>query len=149
MKPYLADDELLDSLAAGKRGFAVYLLVPAQSNNPSARHAVESNGGRPLASGAQIWGCSAIMHVEAVVAAVTIAGTINRDTWALCRNHEMALRLNRRAVAGQVELERSAGPHYARLPPGGDRPGSGFASATRWRPESPPSFAVRYHALYR
>src|SRR5262249_28229941 len=81
MNPYLSDDGMLDRIvAAGKRGVAVRILVPGQSNNPPAQHALEAHYGRLLDSGAQIWEYPTIMHAKVIVADdITIVGTINLD----------------------------------------------------------------------
>jgi cardiolipin synthase len=104
INPYLSDDGMLDRIdAAGKRGVAVRLLVPEQSNIPLAQYALESNYGRLFGAGVQIWEHPALIHAKVVVADdITIVGTINLDAWALYRNHEIALRFDSPAVADQA-----------------------------------------------
>ena len=119
MNPYLSDAGMLDRIvAAGERGAAVRILVPDQSNNPPAQHALEHSYGRLLEAGAQIWEYPTIMHAKVLVADdITIVGTINLDAWALYRNHEIALRFESRALADQVQRQWVA-PDIARSTPG-------------------------------
>jgi cardiolipin synthase len=125
LNPYLTDPDMLDLiLAAGKRGVAVRVDVPGDSNVPPARDAAEHNYGDLFDAGVKVFEHEAIIHAKVFVGDNrTIIGTINLDAWALYRNNEIAILFDDGGVADDARrilvedaLSRS---QPATLPEGG------------------------------
>ena len=87
-------------LAAGKRGVAVTVDVPGDSNVPPARDAAEHNYGDLFDAGVKVYEHEAIIHAKVFVGDdQVIIGTINLDAWALYRNNEIAILFEDAGVA--------------------------------------------------
>ena len=101
LNPYLTDPDMIDRiLAAGKRGVAVTVDVPGDSNVPPARDAAEHNYGDLFDAGVKVYEHEAIIHAKVFVGDdQVIIGTINLDAWALYRNNEIAILFEDAAVA--------------------------------------------------
>jgi cardiolipin synthase len=106
LNPYLADPEFIDRIIdAGKRGAAVRIVLPGNSNVTQARDAAEHNYGALFDAGVTVYEHETIIHSKVIVADdVVIIGTINFDSWALYRNHEIAIMFEDAGVAGDAHL---------------------------------------------
>jgi cardiolipin synthase len=104
LNPYLTDPDMVDRiLAAGKRGVAVTVVVPGDSNVPQARDAAEHNYGDLFDAGVKVYEHEKIIHAKVFVADNrVIIGTINLDAWALYRNHEIAILFEDAGVANDA-----------------------------------------------
>jgi cardiolipin synthase A/B len=101
LNPYMTDPGMIDRVVdAGDRGVDVTVVLPGASNVTQARDAAEHNYGRLFDAGVRIYEHETIIHSKVIVTNdKVVIGTINFDSWALYRNHEIALLIEDPAVA--------------------------------------------------
>jgi cardiolipin synthase len=101
LNPYLTDPDMLDRIIdAGERGVEVRVVLPGDSNVTQARDAAEHNYGDLFDAGVDIYEHETIIHSKVIVADDRVViGTINFDSWALYRNHEIAIMFEDAGVA--------------------------------------------------
>jgi cardiolipin synthase len=103
---FLPDRGLMRSLrAAARRGVAVTLLVPGDSDVPLAREATRRLYGKLLEAGVRIheWNRS-VLHAKAAVVdgQLALVGSFNLDPYSM-ENLEALVEVRDRGVAGQLE----------------------------------------------
>jgi cardiolipin synthase len=101
LNPYMTDPDMVDRIIdAGERGVDVTLDLPGDSNVTQARDAAQHNYGDLFDAGVQVYEHETIIHAKVVVADDRVViGTINFDSWALYRNHEIAILFDDAGVA--------------------------------------------------
>ena len=124
LNPYMTDPDILDRIVdAGERGVDVRVVLPGESNVTQARDAAEHNYGDLFDAGVEVYEHETIIHSKVIIADNRVViGTINFDSWALYRNHEIALLFEDAGVADDARgvlvedaISRSA---PAKLPEG-------------------------------
>jgi cardiolipin synthase len=101
LNPYMTDPDMVDRIIdAGERGVDVTLDLPGDSNVTQARDAAQHNYGDLFDAGVKVYEHETIIHAKVVVADDRVViGTINFDSWALYRNHEIAILFEDAGVA--------------------------------------------------
>lgn len=104
LNPYMTDPDMIDRIiAAGERGVDVTVDLPGGSNVTQARDAAEHNYGDLFDAGVKVYEHETIIHAKVIVADNRVViGTINFDSWALYRNHEIALLFEGAGVAADA-----------------------------------------------
>ena len=104
LNPYMTDPGILDRIIdAGERGVDVTVVLPGNSNVTQARDAAEHNYGDLFEAGVKVYEHETIIHSKVIVADNRVmVGTINFDSWALYRNHEIALLFDDAGVAADA-----------------------------------------------
>ena len=101
LNPYMTDPDMVDRIIdAGERGVDVTLDLPGDSNVTQARDAAQHNYGDLFDAGVKVYEHETIIHAKVVVADDRVViGTINFDSWAHYRNHEIAILFEDAGVA--------------------------------------------------
>ena len=125
LNPYMTDPDMIDRIIdAGERGVDVTLVLPGDSNVTQARDAVQHNYGDLFDAGVEVYEHETIIHAKVIVADNRVViGTINFDSWALYRNHEIALMFEDAGVADDAHqvmvADAISRSEPAQLPEGG------------------------------
>jgi len=100
----MTDPDMIDRIiGAGERGVDVTVDLPGGSNVTQARDAAEHNYGDLFDAGVKVYEHETIIHAKVIVADNRVViGTINFDSWALYRNHEIALLFEGASVAADA-----------------------------------------------
>lgn len=107
MNAYFTDNGMITLIEeAANRGVEVRILSSRDSNVAPAQYAFESQYGRLMSAGVEIWEVPGVLHAKVTVADDTvIIGSINYDAWALYRNLELALLIEDADIADDAVSE--------------------------------------------
>jgi cardiolipin synthase len=126
VSPYFVPDATLQMALtlAARRGIAVDLLLPAQSNHRLADMARHAALRELTAVGARVWLAPRMIHAKAMVIddEIAFAGSANLDGRSLFLNYEMMIAFYQQAdvqrFAQWIERHREGAQPYVAQPPG-------------------------------